>query len=205
MNDHNIYWRFRNKHEPLGEFGERLWKQVMLDCGFFYIQLSTLPALNGNGPRLQGSDAILPDFEINGQRRAYMDSKAKTAPVLYRNANELRHGIDRKCLEAYEAISGINRQKCALGIVELFDEDETTWSGTLLIQTLGVLGSPIRGFSNQDHMVYWPRRSFVEIASYREMDLWQIASGEAKASEETKVALRAFFARPDPPIQGRFT
>jgi hypothetical protein len=133
-----------------------------------------------------------------------MDSKCKTKPVMYRKANELRHGIDRKDYEAYEAISGINRQKCILGIVEIFDADETEWSGTLLMQTLGVLGKPIPGFSNQDFMVYWPRARFEDMGSYLPTDLWGMACGTATPSDETKSRIDAFVARREPPMQARF-
>lgn len=214
MDDNRVIWRFRNGHEDLGKFGEELWARIMSDCGLFYIPLHSLPALNGKGPRLQGNDTILPDFEItsNGKvRRCYMDSKCKTSPVRYENANEIREGIDRKDWDAYETISGINRQKCALGMCELFHpplrrgEDASDWLGALIIQSLGVLGSPILGFSNQAHMVYWPRNKFHVVARTVEPSkLYAIAKGTTKVDDDIRQSVQSFFSRKDPPIQGRF-
>jgi hypothetical protein len=205
MTEDNILWRFRNGHEPLGPFGERLWSKVWSDCGFFYIPLATLPALNGKGPRLQGNDTILPDFEVtNNGRRAYMDSKAKTGPVLFRKANEWRHGIDRKNFEHYETMSGINRQKCLLGIVELFSDESNpwNWSGRLLMQSLGRLGSPCKGFSTQTHMVYWPRASFSEIGQLAPLEIWNAARGQHDVSDKIRHAVNAFYGISEKPIQG---
>lgn len=214
MNDNWVVWRFRNGHEDLGKFGEELWSRIMSDCGLFYIPLHSLPALNGKGPRLQGNDTILPDFEItsNGKvRRCYMDSKCKTSPVRYEKANEIREGIDRKSWDAYETISGINRQKCALGFVELFHppvrrgESVSDWLGALLIQSLGVLGQPIFGFSDQSHMVYWPRNKFHVVAlTVPPQKLYEMAKGAHPVDDGIRQNVKTFFASKGPAIQGRF-
>lgn len=208
MTESNILWRFRNRHEDLGPFGERLWSKIWGDCNFWYIALATLPALNGKGPRLQGSDTILPDFEVVGgteRRRTYMDSKAKTGPVLYRNANEWRHGIDRKAFEHYEAISGINRQKCLLGIVELFtnEKEPWDWSGALLMQSLGRLGAPLKGFSTQGHMVYWPRREFQQVGQLGVSETWELANGRGSVGSDIRSAINTFYGISEVPIQSR--
>lgn len=204
MTNNNVLWRFRNGREDLGPFGERLWSKVILGCGLFYVKFADLPCVNGKGPRLTGSDLVLPDFEVSGMRRAYMDSKCKNRPVLYRNANELRHGIDRKYFEAYESVSAINRQRCILGLCEIFQEDGYTWSGTMMMQTLGELGRPIAGFSNQDYMVYWPRQKFHEIGNFEPLDLWELASGELTIDDETRAEVHQFFSRNESPLQSRF-
>lgn len=206
MTDENVYWRFRNKHEPLGEFGESLWQSVFVESGMFYVPLKDLPLVNRKGPRMQGNDTILPDFDVTtGRRRAYVDSKCKSRPVAFRNAgNELRHGIDRKCHEAYDAIGGLNRQTVILAVCELFDEDEIGWSGTLLAQTFGQLGEPVSGFSNQDHMVYWPRRKFEVIASALSPSrLWGMAKSGDDCGSEIKARISAVFDKREPAIQGR--
>lgn len=200
-----VYWRFQNGHEPLGEFGERLWQNVFGASGMLYIPLKDLPAVNRKGPRMQGNDTILPDFDVTGKQRAYVDSKCKKKPVEYRNAgNELRHGIDRKCWEAYDAIGGLNRQRVILALVELFNADGREWSGTLLAQTLGCLGEPIRGFSNQGHMVYWPRRSFEVVANaLPATTLWGIAKEGDRVTPEIRDSICRVFSKKEPAIQTR--
>src|SRR5688572_5556373 len=101
VTDEWVRWRFRNGHEPLGEFGERLWSRLFVGCGMFYVPFKDFPIINRQGPRLRGSDAILPDFQVSGQRTALVDSKCKSGPVLYRKANEWRHGIDKKDFDSY--------------------------------------------------------------------------------------------------------
>lgn len=200
-----VYWRFKNKHEDLGAFGESLWKNAATSAGLFYVELAALPIVNRRGPRLQNSEYTLPDFELTGQRRAYLDSKCKTEPVLFRLASELRHGIDRKAFDSYEAISGINRQKCFIGIVELFrDERDPGWSGALLMQSLASLGKPISGMSNQRHMVYWPRAKFEEVGKLRPLDLWNVAKGESEPPPEVSQAVKSLVDSKSPPMQSRF-
>jgi hypothetical protein len=199
-----VLWRFRNEHDNLGDFGELLWSRIISSSGLYYVQLSTLPALNGKGPRLQGNDVILPDFEITGgtkRRRAYMDSKCKTRRVLFEKANELRHGFNATAIESYEWLGALNMQKCCLGVIELLEEDGATWSGRVLIQTLARLGPSIRGFSNQSHMVYWPCWKFVELATLTPASIWSVAQGDEPFHEQQR--LREFFGEQDPPVQGR--
>lgn len=203
-----VKYRFHNGHEPLGEFGERLWSQIILDCGMQYIKFADLPIVNGKGPRVQGGESTLPDFDVSGggkRRRAYLDSKCKNGPIEYRNAKEWRHGIDKKSWQSYQTVSEFNQQRCFLAIVEIFDDADKPyeWSGTLMMQSLGVLGKPIIGHSNQSHMVYWPWKKFEVVGRYPPGDLWAIANGTAKISEETKSAIEKLFSRSELPIQGR--
>lgn len=190
-----VYWRFQNGREELGAFGERLWSRIFEGCGMYYIPLKDLPAVNGKGPRLQGNDAILPDFDVSGRTRAYVDSKCKTQPVNFHKANELRHGIDRRCWESYAAVSEINRQKFVLAIAEIFESDGHEWSGTLLMQTLGMLGNPIPGFSNQAHMVYWPRCAFTSIGTLLPLEIWDLSNGDAQPDEIVQSNIARVFQR----------
>lgn len=201
--DERVYYRFHNKLEPLGEFGEKLWSSVFAKCGMFYVKFSDLPALNGKGPRLQGSDAILPDFDVTGRRRAYVDSKCKNQPICFRIANELRHGIDRKCWESYEAVGAINRQRCILAVLEIFEVDGHEWSGSLLMQTLGKLGKPVAGFSNQDHMVYWPRNAFKAVGTLLPLEMWDLAYRDAELHESVRHSVSKVFGETEPAIQSR--
>ena len=203
-----VRWRFINGHEPLGDFGERLWSSIFCSSGMFYIKFADLPIVNRKGPRLQGSDAILPDFQVSGQRTVLADSKCKSGPVLYRKANEWRHGIDRKNYESYLAVSEIQRAKCCLAICEIFTNEDRNasreWSGALLMQTLGKLGKPIGGFSNQDHMLYWPRSSFAVVSpGTSPLRLWSMAQGECEADDEMRHVLRSVIESSEV-IQGRF-
>lgn len=161
-----ILWRMTP--DEMGRFGECVWKNFISSCGFSYVPLCDIDTgVSFRGPRLIGCDAVLPDFDITtGRRRAYMDSKCKKQYVVYRNANnEKRHGIDAKYADAYRSVQEINRQKALLGIVELFEDgNNPRFSGTLLANTLNGLGNPIPGYSNQNHMVYWPHDRFIVIA-----------------------------------------
>ena len=206
VTDNWVGWRFKNEHEDLGMFGERLWSNIFRGCGLFYIPLKDLPPINGKGPRLQGSDAILPDFQVTGQRQAFVDSKCKSGPVLFKKANEWRHGIDRKDYESYSAVSEIQRTKCALAICEVYDSDDRerrNWRGALLLQTLGNLGPPIRGFSNQDHMIYWPRDRFAELVPGMSPErMWRIAEGQMQPDAELRAGLLKVLSSKET-IQGR--
>lgn len=165
-NEEMLQHRFRTcSEESFGEDAEQAWQHVFRKNGVGYIPLSKIDV--GRAPMLEDEEKlILPDFEVSTNRlRAYVDSKGKRGPVLYRKAGEWRHGINRRNWEHYLAIAARHIQKSCLGILELFTDAETKdrWSGSFLIQTLQTLGDPIGGFSNQSHMVYFPRRSFVEV------------------------------------------
>lgn len=208
MTENNLLWRFRNEHEDLGPFGEAVWSTIMRKCGFSYIPLADLPVLNGKGPRIRSDiDDILPDFDVSTDgievQRAYMDSKCKTQSVLWEKWNEIRHGIDRRCWDCYDFISSRNRQKCILGIIELFDENRRHWSGSLLMQTLARLGPPIPGIKSQRHMVYWPRLRFYEIGKLSVEQLWELSLGKGSLPEQVRTRMREAFAKPDTQIQTR--
>lgn len=164
-------FRISKDFDRLGKFGERLWGNIMKSSGFTYVPLCDLPPANGKGPRMQGTGDILPDFDSTTKgRRFYLDSKVKKHYAVFRNAcNESRHGVDRKCYEAYTTIAIQNRSKSLLGIVELFGADGTDhWSGTLLVQSLSTLGYPRPQVGNPTHrykdMVLWPRDRFIVLA-----------------------------------------
>jgi len=207
-----VRWRFINKHEELGDFGERLWSHIFRGCGLRYIKLADLPAMNGRGPSLQGdSDETLPDFEISGQqRRAYVDSKCKSGPVMFYKANEMRQGVDTRCWESYKTISEIHRQKCILAIAEVFtlcDKQQPSnreWSGALLMQTLWRLGPPIKGFSTMDDMVLWPRSRFAEIVpGTSPLRFYGLGTGQVEVDAELKERILRVLTAPEV-IQGRF-
>jgi hypothetical protein len=134
----------------------------------------------GGAPMIEGREGIvLPDFELLCRRHAVLiDSKAKRQSVLYRNAGEVRHGIDRRLWEEYRFAAQEARKRAGLGIVELWDHDGETWSGALLVESLPALGEPISGFASQAHMVYWPRKRFVDLDSHSAEDLRLLAAGE---------------------------
>lgn len=208
MTDENVIWRFKNGHEPLGPFGERLWTQVFNQCGFLHVPLATLPVRNGKGPRLQGSDDVLPDFEVTtmgiDRQRVYIDSKCKSHPVFFVKGREWRHGIDKRNYQHYDAIAGMHKQKCLLGIVELFrDEENREWSGTLLVNSLGRLGVPFDGFSSLKDLVLWPRSRFYDVGRYEPSRLFGLAYGNNEALASTKKRLTDAFVIRRETIQTR--
>jgi hypothetical protein len=172
--------------DEIGRFGEALWARVFEGSGMNYIPLHRM---NGQGaPMAQGrSKMILPDFDVAGEEfTAFVDSKAKHQSVLFRRLSEVRHGIDRSNWEHYRRIAVQYKKSCGLGIVELFNHMEQ-WSGSLLIESLANLGEPIRGFSTENHMVYWPRKRFVDLDSWSAIDLHRIARGQKVVSYECEL------------------
>lgn len=109
---------------------------------------------------------ILPDFQVSGGRfNVFADSKAKRHPVVYRHAQEERHGINRRNWEHYATIAERSGQVCCIAIFECFrDEEVMCWSGALLLQSLPKLGFP-PATSGRTEMVFWPRRSFINLGS----------------------------------------
>ena len=160
MNEREALDWFREAGESeLGKFGESAWRNIFQFAGINFIPLCNIQ--DGGAPLMHGQvKTILPDFDVSTNRfNAYVDSKCKRKSVMYWKAKEVRHGIDRRNWQHYVSISEFNRKRCLLGIIELFDDSEH-WSGSVLAQSLSILGSPISGFSNQSHMVYWPRNKF---------------------------------------------
>lgn len=190
-----------------GENVEKIWANVFRRNGIGYIPLSKIDV--GKAPVLEDEGKlILPDFEVSTSHRrirAYVESKGKRGPVLFQKAGQWRHGIDGYHWENYLAIAARNVQKACLAVLELFTDAhaKSVWSGSLLIQTLQTLGEPIRGFSNQRHMVYFPRSSFVEICRIPTALELATLIGSWKSAPECKDALMDVLGR-DEPIQGQF-
>jgi len=159
----------------LGRFGEALWSAVFSASGVRYVPLCRIE--NGGAPMLEGNGRIvLPDFDAYGKGwTAFIDSKAKTNVVRFNLAKELRHGIDRRNWEEYLRCGVVARKKTGIAIVEVFGETKSEWSGALLIESLRNLNPPIAGFSNQEHMVYWPRKRFVELDTLNPLELFEVA------------------------------
>lgn len=164
-------------NEELGKLGEAVWARVFECSGVLYLPLCKIEA--GGAPKLGGvRNGILPDFEVMiPQRTVYVESKAKRRDVLYRNASEIRHGINRSCYESYMRVRSLCRRRCGIGILEL-ERWNGSWSGALLIESLPNLGEPIQGFSSQGHMVYWPRKRFVDLHSLTPEEVLTIARGK---------------------------
>lgn len=175
----------------LGEFGETVWANIFRASGVNYIPLSKLDV--GGAPRIQGNGKVLPDFDIAGDDwTAYVDSKCKSQCVLFRQKNQLRHGIDRRNFEAYRAAGLTFRKECALAILELWDH-EARWSGEIMIETLRELGEPYQGISDQRHMVYWPKKAFRNLHAFTPGELWAVYKG--RTVETFGEELRLVFCR----------
>jgi len=189
----------------LGNFSEHVWQNVLLRSSFNIIPLCRID--DGGAPRLRSEilDNILPDFDvISGRRNAYLDSKCKTNLVCYRIANnELRHGINLSHWQEYERIEGQHLKKCCIGVLQLYGLTKAHWTGRLLANSLFRLGQPIRGHSNQSHMIYWPVRKFRVIAEFiSPQELWELSLGPKKCDAVIKEQLVEMIGDPVP-IQGR--
>jgi hypothetical protein len=182
MTEQDAQRRFQKiSPERLGEFGERVWSNIFRASGIPYIPLHKIET--GHAPMIQGKDkTVLPDYECALKREAvYVDSKAKTKSVFYRKLRQERHGIDRRSWVQYIKAAALTDKKCGIALIELFRHD-LTWSGSFLIETLNNLGEPIPGTSNQRHMVYWPRKRFVDLDSWSALELLEIWQGKREAA-----------------------
>ena len=183
MTESDVQDRFRS-FDPakLGRFGETLWAKVFESSGFSFIPLHRIET--GESPALEGARRVtLPDFDIAGEGlTAFVDSKAKKTSALFRNADEVRHGIDRQSWAAYVDAAITMRKNCGLAIVELFGPSADQWSGGLLAESFLNLGTPIQGFSTQAHMVYWPRKRFVDLDTWSATELLAIVRGQKRVS-----------------------
>lgn len=167
----------------LGDFGERVWEHIFKASGIRYIPLHKIN--NGGAPMLEGKTRIvLPDFEcIMNREPVFVEVKAKTQSVIFRRQNQQRHGINYRNFKDYIEAAYESSKKCGIALIELFrDGPALQWSGSLLVESLGNLGPPIRGFSNQSHMVYWPRKRFCDLDSWSALELLKIWKGQLSAA-----------------------
>jgi len=180
--------------ERLGQFGEAIWARIFKASNVNYIPLHQM--IGDGAPMAQGQDKmILPDFDVAGEKWcAYVDSKAKTRSILFRRMKQERHGIDRRNWQQYQLIASKYKKTCGLGIVEGFTEVRSQWSGSLLLETLSNLGQPALGMNDQGHMVYWPRKLFVELDRWSALELLAIANGQLKVSYEHELT-HIFYTR----------
>lgn len=169
----------------LGKFGEAFCANIFWASDFHYVPLYQIES--GGAPMMEGREKIiLPDFDVmtNGLT-AYLDAKAKTQSIIYRNKKSERHGIDRRCWLAYGHAAKASGKPCGIAIIELFrDDSPLRWSGSLLIESLANLGVPFDGIpgTSQEHMVYWPRKRFCDLHSWSAIDLLRISKGQLEAS-----------------------
>jgi len=185
--------------ETLGRFGEAIWSKVFLDADFQFIPLCRIET--GRAPSIEGHTRIvLPDFEVLCKTHSVLfDSKAKRQSVLFRKTNQIRHGIDGRLWQEYQRASRAAHKRAGLGIVELWAEDGETWSGSLLVECLSTLGQPILGFNSQTHMVYWPRKLFVDLDSHSPSQLRRLANGHLTTNYRHE--LEDIFGKPPPAEQ----
>lgn len=201
MTEREAKERFRTmSHAQLGKFGEAFWKKAFVSSEMRYIPLCNIE--DGGAPLAKGANGfILPDFEIQGRGgTAYVDSKVKSHPVLFRKTNQLRHGIDRKNWEAYKKAGIAGNKSCGLAIVELFrDEENKDWSGQLLVESFSGLGFPTVGTSTQAHMVYWSWKQFENLGLLFASELFAVVNGEMSVSFRSE--LESVFMRDAAPAQ----
>lgn len=188
----------------LGKFGEHLWENIFQAAGLYYISLYKHTE---KGAPMQGGPekTILPDWEVSSHRFAfYGDAKGKRHPIEYRNARELRHGIESRSFTHYQAISERARKHCFLAVFECFkDVKNEEWSGSLLLQTLVALGEPAPGFSWMRNTVFWPRDSFKELAVLTPVEVYKIRKGKDDAPSFREQLWEFFEVNNSIPVQGR--
>lgn len=163
-----------------GDLGEKTFRRVLAASGLSHIPLQAIAC--GGAPMMKGPQSVvLPDFEVSyDYHRVYFDVKLKGGAVLYRIANEYRHGIDEHSYRHYAEMQARMRQPVCLAVLECFVDynrpDE--WSGSLLVNSFPGMGEPAQrytytqknpesGRSETTRMVYWPRSRFVEVARLR--------------------------------------
>lgn len=160
------WFREKSSEEFLGRLGEKAWSVVFAASYVPYIPLHKIEI--GKAPAIEGnSRTVLPDYQLVGRDfKAIVDAKGKTRSVLYYKLKEERHGIDRRHYLDYMRSGWATRMDAGIAVVELFriGEDDSDWSGALLLGPFHVLGAPREGHGNNSgKMVYWPRSSFIEL------------------------------------------
>jgi len=179
-----------------GRFGESVCENVLRTSGMTYIPLCRIEM--GGSPKAvsQQSKVTLPDYDlVGGGVTAYLDAKVKTQSVRYRNSGQVRHGIDTAKYQQYVSMGVMQNKQCGLFLIELLDESRN-WSGTIMSESFAGLGKPEAGFSNQSHMVYWPRDRFAIVGSYSPEELLGISKGEVDVSMDG--LLKTAFSAPPP-------
>jgi len=170
--------------KPLGRFGEKVVKTILVKSGLHYIALADIES--GGAPMLCGArPEILPDFEAHlwqpKPRSVFIEVKAKHRSVFFGKANEIRHGIERRNYHSYLRVRSQFRRRCGIAIVELYDP-ELRWSGSFLVESLANLGEPIDGFSSMANTVFWPRKRFCDLETFTPEELLALSCGGGAAN-----------------------
>lgn len=164
----------------LGDFGEAICSTVFKTAGAHVIPLSKISVGGAPAAETHNGRTTLPDFDVSlAGGTFYVDCKCKSRVVIFRKTGKRRHGIDRRSHDAYRKASEIFRKRCGLMVVELFDDDGTSWSGALLVDRLDDLGTPYSAIAgtSQEHMVYWDRKAFHDLRNHSPSELLEIANG----------------------------
>ena len=171
--------------EWLGGFGEAIWKNVLAASGWRYVSLTKI--CEGGAPLARGNNGhlILPDFDAYKDDRAvFVEAKAKTQSIVYRNKRQERHGINQLNYQHYGEVQRQSGKPCCIGIVELWrestDDLSLYWSGALLFEKLVNLFDPRAENQETPPKVYWRRKQFVELhAGLAPLELFSLARGAA--------------------------
>lgn len=179
--------------ERLGKLGEGVCKTIFRASGFTYIPLCDMDRKGAPVAESDSDKVILPDFDV-ADLRAYIDAKAKWQSILYRRTGEPRHGINKRNYEHYASIGATAQKTCGLMVIELYEDDGVTWSGSVLAESFRHLGNPSHGFNETPPKVYWPRHKFSQIARFSEEDLLKVEKGVFRPNFGGQ--LQSIFARP---------
>lgn len=173
------------KVEWLGEFGEKIWSNVLAASGWHYVSLAKI--CEGGAPLARGGNRklILPDLDAyRDGRNVFVEAKVKTQSIVYRIKNQERHGINQRNYEHYMEIQRVSGRHCCIGLVELFRESRgdgtLSWSGSLLFEKLSDLLDPRSEYDESPRKVYWKRKQFRDLASFTAIELCNLANGKLK-------------------------
>lgn len=147
-----------------GRAGELIVARWLKERECYVIPSYDYSGKDGNkAPRLEGlwTGHPVPDLDVaRSGHRFWVEVKTKWEAALWRQTGELRHGIELRLLEHYQAVEKISGCPCWLFIYE-----EST--GHLLAQTITKLGQPHTGTALGKRMAYWPRVKFRHLHTFK--------------------------------------
>lgn len=149
----------------LARYAELAWVNLFRAAGVPHYSLGR--AVSEAAMRQPGANPLaLPPPGADGRPVVYAAVRGKRHPVLWRQKNEIRHGIAVKDWEHFDALDQPSRTRAHVCILEAFvDESTHHWSGTFLAQSLARLLTPYRGFGPMHDTAFWPRDRFAVLAT----------------------------------------
>lgn len=130
-----------------GRTGLRLERFIISEIQKKYpgVNIAAQKPEGNKGPRMNGPgiSSVLPDLQIWGVRKGWIEIKAKSEPIFFRNLHRYEHGIEKEKFEHYLDVANLTKLPVFLLII---DSD----SGLLLINEIQNLKS------NRMREGHWP-------------------------------------------------